>query len=108
MEQIFGGYVSTVTKNSDETQLTIKCAGRLIDGDIRYSTQEINVGGNASDYNTSYKKGDVVHCPDYNYALDYVLRAMEQPLLNNLAEVFEADKFKEISVDLTTKDNFNK
>ena len=108
MEQIFGGYVSNVSKNSDETELTIKCAGRLIDGDVRYCTQEINVGGNASDYNTVYKDGDVVHYPDYNYALDYVLRAMEQPLLNTLPDVFEADKFNEISVDLTNKNNFNK
>ena len=108
MEQIFGGYISNVSKNSDETELTIKCAGRLIDGDVRYCTQEINVGGNASDYNTAYKDGDVVHYPDYNYALDYVLRAMEQPLLNTLPDVFEADKFNEISVDLTNKNNFNK
>ena len=108
MEQIFGGYISSASKNSDETQLTIKCAGRLIDGDIRYCTQEINVGGEASDYSSSYYDGDVVHYPDYNYALDYVLRAMEQPLLNTLPEVFEADKYNEIVVDLTDKANFDK
>ena len=108
MEQIFGGYVSSVSLNSDETQLTIKCAGRLIDGDVRYCTQEINVGGDASEYGSTYKDGDVVHYPDYNYALDYVLRAMEQPLLNTLPEVFEADKPKEILIDLMDKETFNK
>jgi hypothetical protein len=108
MEQIFGGYVSNVTLNSDETQLTIKCAGRLIDGDMRYSTQEINVGGEASEYGSSYNYGDVVHYPDYNYALDYVLRAMEQPLLNTLPEVFEADKYNEIKINLRDNDTFSK
>lgn len=57
-QQVFGGYISTVTVDDDLTKLTMECADRLIDLDRRYCLSEVVTNGydnfNYDDYSTHY------------------------------------------------------
>ena len=82
--QIFGGYITTVDVESDNTVMTINCADRLIDGENRFCLQEmVLLGGETDEKGQNYSK-DSYH--DYDSRadmLDYLTNIFELPLNNN-------------------------
>lgn len=74
LRQIFGGYISSAIESEDLMSISIKCAGRLKDGDLRYILKEIAVGGSAASTNLLYNASDLYD------ALSYLAEAMELPI----------------------------
>ena len=108
MEQVFGGYVSSCSLSSNETELTINCAGRLIDGEKRYIVEEMNVGGEASNLDENYPLEYIRRFENYNDALEYLFNNYEQPLHSNIHDIISAKQYDNIPFDVTDKEHFDR
>lgn len=108
MEQVFGGYVSACTLNSQETILTISCAGRLIDGEKRYIVEEMSVGGDASNLEDNYPLEYTRKFDNYNDATEYLFDNYEQPLNSNMHEIITAKQYDSISFAVMSMENYHR
>lgn len=108
MEQVFGGYISSCTLNSNETELTVNCAGRLIDGEKRYIVEEMNIGGTASVLEDSYPKEYIRNFDNYNQAVEYLCDNYELSLNSNMHELITAKQYDNIPFDVSSAENFNR
>lgn len=104
MEQVFGGYVSNCSLASNETSLTINCAGRLIDGEKRYLVEEMELGGIASRLEENYPLDYVRRFISYNDATQYLFENYEQQLSSNIDKIISASKYEGVNFDYTNAD----
>ena len=108
MEQVFGGYVSSCSLGSNDTILTINCAGRLIDGEKRYIVEEMEIGGMASRLEDNYPLEYTRRFDNYNDATEYLFDNYEQPLSSNVDRVVKAKQYDSIYFDVSTKEGLDK
>ena len=108
MEQVFGGYVSSCTLGSNNTILTVNCAGRLIDGDNRYIVEEMNIGGTASILEENYPLEYVRNFDNYNDAIEYLFQNYELPLSSNVYDIIHAKQYENIEFDCSSKEAFDR
>ena len=108
MEQVFGGYISSCTLGSNETTLTVNCAGRLIDGDNRYIVEEMNIGGTASILEENYPLEYVRNFDNYNDAIEYLFQNYELGLKSNVYDIINAKQYENIEFDCSSKEAFDR
>ena len=108
MEQVFGGYVSSCSLESNETILKINCAGRLIDGEKRYIVEEMAVGGDASILEDSFPHEYIRHFVNYNDATEYLFDNFEQPLASNIDTIIKAKQYDSIYFDCSTRETLDR
>lgn len=89
--QLFGGYISSVDVNDNLTEVTINCANRLKDGDIRHLLKEIAIGGGTSEASQYEAGGAILYAPTYREALNQICGSFEYPLKNNIPPSSEED-----------------
>lgn len=129
-QQIFGGYVSSVTLDEDQTTLTLDCADRIIDLDHRYLISEIGMNYTSNDLSV-YDKGTDLYKNYNNWKspLGFLSEYSEVPLKmnyssvdatlkkvdpikiyfgkpNNKSKVQMYDKFKTHNMSATVKSNY--
>lgn len=109
-ENVFGGYISTITVDDNLTKMTLNCVDRLADLDRRYCLSEIYMKGRTDDgttlYSTSY---DFVK--NYKYwsaPLDFLLKSCEVPLKTNVKSNKPLVNRKELSLAEYGKNKYNK
>ena len=108
MEQIFGGYISSCTLGSNETILTVNCAGRLIDGENRYIVEEMEIGGTASILEENYPAEYIRRFENYNDAIEYLFQNYEVPLASNVYDIIHAKQYENIEFDCSSKEAFDR
>ena len=92
IEQVFGGYVSSILPDSDRTKLTIHCADRLNDGLNKYILDEIALlGGTKSQKTDEYISGMTKNFNSYPQALKYLCNLHEVTLQSNISKDYTVD-----------------
>lgn len=93
--QVFGGYVSSCDKDSDETVITINGANRFIDGDNRAMMEAMVIGGTV-ELDEEYNDKDIQKIPSYAEAVKYLYGCYELPLKTNvLANFINGESYEE-------------
>lgn len=87
MEQVFGGYISTVNVDDDLTKLTMECADRMIDLDRRYCLSEIYMKGYKTEDNIDYSS-------HYDYLKKYNNYSDAVKFLTNNCEIFPLNNLR--------------
>ena len=112
VEQIFGGYVSSILPNSDRTSLTLHCADRLSDGQSKYILDQMVLqGGTKSQSDDEYSDGMTKNFTSYPQALKYLCDCHEVTLNSNISKNFTVDgeKFhKGVSITFGKKKTIKK
>jgi hypothetical protein len=86
LQQVFGGYISSPLLNDEGTSISIACAGRLKDAELRRSLKQITVGGATSDVTTL-----TYNAKDFYDALSYLCQSVELPIkVGNLDKIAQA------------------
>ena len=100
LTQVFGGYVSSCSLNTEETILTINGANRFIDGDNRAMMEAIIVGGEV-ELDEEYEDTHIHKLPTYAKAVKHLYDSYELPLQTNvLANFIDGESYKEgVKVD---------
>ena len=92
IEQVFGGYVSSILPNDNRTKLTIHCADRLVDGQNKYILdQMILQGGTVKQSEDEYTDGMTKNFNSYGQALKYICDCHEVTLKSNITKNFLVD-----------------
>lgn len=81
--RIFGGYISTVSVDDKMTEMTVNCAGRLKDAELKHTLSEITIAGGTEKY-TEYSENEMLRFSTYTTALQYLCRNLENTLNNNI------------------------
>lgn len=91
VERAFGGYVSSILPNKDNTELSLHCADRLVDGQNKYVLDEIRLYG-GEDVTTSQL---VKYFKNYAHVLKYLCDAHEVTLKSNISPNYlvEGEKY---------------
>ena len=90
LQQIFGGYVSSILPNGDRTTLTIHGADRLSDGQNKYILDQMKIGGGTSTEST-YKESMTKNFDNYPQALQYLCQIHETTLDSNISREYTVD-----------------
>ena len=92
VEQIFGGYVSSVLPDSDRTKLTIHCADRLNEGVNKYILDLLAIdGGTKSQKTDEYIDGMTKNFKSYPQVLKYLCGIHETTLKSNISKDYTVD-----------------
>ena len=85
-KQVFGGYISSLELNEDDTELTLHCADRLIDLNNKYTLSELNYRGGDDDSTKSkeYTLSKQRYFIYYGDIVDFLTKTVEVPLKNNI------------------------
>lgn len=103
LKQVFGGYISACSLNSDETVLTISGASRFIDGDNRALLEAVLVGGEVQ-LDEEYNEEHIQKYNTYAKAVKGLYSTYEIPLKTNItADFVEGESYEEgIKIDFGT------
>ena len=92
VQQIFGGYVSSILPNADRTELTLACADRMIDSQNKYLLDQIVLqGGSKSTSEDEYTSGMTRQYDSYPKVLHYLCNCHELTLANNISKDYTVD-----------------
>lgn len=92
VQQVFGGYVSSILPDSDRTKLTIHCADRMNDGLNKYLLDQMVLnGGTKSQKDDEYIDGMTKNFNNYPQALYYLCNVHETTLKSNISKDFTVD-----------------
>lgn len=89
--QIFGGYISSISTDVDMKTITINCASRLKDLEIRHTLHEIGIGVEGADFD-GYSNDSLLAVTSYMEAIKELCGTSEVPLIINSPEYDEAAK----------------
>ena len=82
-KRLFGGYISTLSVDKDLTVLTVSCASRLKDAELKHSLEELSIAGGTEAY-LEYSENEMLRFSTYATALQYLCRSLETALQNNI------------------------
>lgn len=86
LQQIFGGYISSPLLDDNEMNISIACAGRLKDAELRRILKQITIGGATSETTTL-----TYNAVDFYDALSYLCQSVEYPIqLGNIDKIVQA------------------
>lgn len=83
MRRFFGGYISTLSVDDKMTEMTINCAGRMKDAELKHTLAEIAIAGGTEDY-TQYSNDELLRYPTYTKAIQHMCNNLETGLSNNI------------------------
>lgn len=98
VQQVFGGYVSSILPNADRTELSLHCADRLNDGVNRYLLDELQMnGGTKPSDEVQYSEGMLLNFRNYAHILKYLCDVHEVTLKSNISNNYlvEGEEFNE-------------
>lgn len=97
VQQVFGGYVSSILPDSDRTKLTIACADRLVDGQNKYVLDQMRLHGGSTNVDDTGYANLSKDFESYPKALKYLCDIHEVTLKSNISNDFTVDgeKFHE-------------
>lgn len=104
----FGGYISSISSDKDNKELTISCADRLIDAQDKYMLNALFIAGTTSQ-DLDYYKPLLVN--SYGEALKYLSDVFEVTLNTNIKKNFlvEGEKYSTaLSLKFGSKKNIKK
>ena len=92
VQQVFGGYISSILPDSNRTKLTLHCADRLVDGQNKYVLDQMVLqGGTKSQSDDEYSDAMTKNFTSYPQALKYLCDLHEITLKSNISKDYTVD-----------------
>ena len=92
IQNVFGGYISSILPNDDLSKITIHCADRLVDGQDKYCLEELVMQDGTkklseNDYNDGMEKS----FSSYAEVLKFLCESHETTLSSNISKNYTVD-----------------